>query len=259
MNKSKEMYRVANILLMSGIILLTVGYFLQTILLPIQDIDILSAEELLQLQKEVALNYPLGQGLMFLGGIGMMISIILYVYFVMLYLDNKIKSKRTKVENTIHFISVTENDAAAIVYLRERIWATTYRGIYPDSMIDDFDYAWHLDKELQRISNPEYAVYLITRDYLNIGYLTIRKKDKVILQSLYILEQYQHQGIGKLAFDFVNEYCKENDANFFVCQCIPENKNARLFYEKMGGKIIGEDLKNEESWMNSVVYRFELS
>ena len=26
--------------------------------------------------------------------------------------------------------------------------------------------------------------------------------------------------------------------------------------KKMGGKVIGEDMDNEESWMNSVIYRF---
>ena len=165
---------------------------------------------------------------------------------------------RERQEKTIQFIAVTEKDIMTILNLRKQIWATTYRGIYPDSMIDDFDYAWHMDKEMKRICNPEYAVYFITKDMLNIGYLTMRKTDKVILQSLYILEEYQHQGIGKLAFKFINKYCKENGANSFICHCVPENKNARLFYEKMGGEIIGEDLDNEESWMNSVIYQFKI-
>ena len=105
---------------------------------------------------------------------------------------------RERQEKIIRFIAVMEKDIMTILNLRKQIWATTYRGIYPDSMIDDFDYAWHMDKEMKLICNPEYAVYFITKDMLNIGYLTMRKTDKVILQSLYILEEYQHQGIGKL-------------------------------------------------------------
>lgn len=156
----------------------------------------------------------------------------------------------------IHFIPATENDAIAIVELRKQIWSTTYRGIYPDCMIDNFDYTWHKEKELQRIRRSDYAVYLITIDNLNIGYLTTRKTDIITLQSLYIVDEYQHQGIGKQAFDFIVKYCKENNAHTFICHCVPENRNARLFYEKMGGRIVGEDLDNEESWMNSVIYRF---
>lgn len=86
MNKSKKMYTIANILLVGGIVLLIVGYFLQTILIPIQDIDIISAEKLLNLQKELALNYPLGRRLMCIGGIGLMIS-------VLFHLRNKIRTK----------------------------------------------------------------------------------------------------------------------------------------------------------------------
>ena len=159
-------------------------------------------------------------------------------------------------KSLVRFEPATEDDAQTIIQLRKQIWATTYRGLYPDSMIDGFDYAWHLEKELQRIRNPEYRVYRIVKDDRSIGYLCTRKTDTEILQSLYILEEYQHQGIGRTAFDFVKRYCRENGADSFVCHCLPENWNARKFYEKMGGTVIGEDMDNEESWMNSVIYRF---
>ena len=156
----------------------------------------------------------------------------------------------------VRFELATEDDAQTIIELRKQIWATTYRGLYPDSMIDDFDYAWHLEKELQRIRHPEYRVYRLVKNDRNIGYLSMRKTDVVMLQSLYVLEEYQHQGIGRTAFEFVKQYCRENDADSFICHCLPENWNARKFYEKMDGTVICEDMDNEESWMNSVIYRF---
>lgn len=159
--------------------------------------------------------------------------------------------------HAIYFVPATENDTMTIIQLRRQVWETTYRGIYPDSMIDKFDYAWHQDKELQRIRHPQYFVYLISKGECNIGYLTIRKAEIITLQSLYVIKEYQHQGIGKHAFDFVIKHCKENNAHSFICHCVPENWNARRFYKKMGGKVIGEDLDNEESWMNSVIYQFD--
>ena len=156
----------------------------------------------------------------------------------------------------VRFELATEDDAQTIIELRKQIWATTYRGLYPDSMIDDFDYAWHLEKELQRIRHPEYRVYRLVKNDRNIGYLSMRKTDVVMLQSLYVLEEYQHQGIGRTAFEFVKQYCRENDTDSFICHCLPENWNARKFYEKMDGTVICEDMDNEESWMNSVIYRF---
>lgn len=157
----------------------------------------------------------------------------------------------------IKFEPATEADARTIIELRKQIWGTSYRGIYPDSMIDDFDYVWHIEKELQRIKSPAYRVYRIVLNDRNIGYLSTRKTDGIMLQSLYVLQEYQHRGIGRKAFEFVKQYCTENGAASFTLHCLPENWSARKFYEKMGGRIIGEDMDNEESWMNSVIYRFE--
>lgn len=158
----------------------------------------------------------------------------------------------------VTFVQATEKDASPIVSLRQRIWGTTYRGIYPDSMIDGYDYAWHTEQELARINNPNYSVYRIVSDGQNIGYLTLKRTDVVILQSLYVVSEYQRQGIGRRAFDFIRDYCAEHHALSFTCHCVPANHSARRFYESMGGRVIAKDLEDEEPWKNSVVYRFDL-
>ena len=40
----------------------------------------------------------------------------------------------------VEFVLAEASDAAAISPLRQRIWDTTYRGVYPDAIIDDFNY-----------------------------------------------------------------------------------------------------------------------
>ena len=60
--------------------LISIGFLLQTILIPIQDLDIISKPELLQLQKEYALNYPLGTDLLYLG---IFILILVVIFFIM--------------------------------------------------------------------------------------------------------------------------------------------------------------------------------
>ena len=134
------------------------------------------------------------------------------------------------------FVEAGKDDALSIIGLRHKIWSTTYRGIYPDHIIDDFDWAWHEEKELSRINDPAYSVYLIQKDGQNIGYLTI------------------HQ-----ANVHVKAFCRECDAASFICYCVPENVNARAFYERMGGTLIGADLTNDEKWQNSVTYQFTLA
>lgn len=96
--------------------------------------------------------------------------------------------------NDSMFVEAAEENVSAIIALRHQIWDTTYRGIYPDDMIDNFDWAWHREKELLRINDPAYSVYLLQKDQQNIGYLTISRIDEIVLQSLYILSEYQRQG-----------------------------------------------------------------
>lgn len=61
----------------------------------------------------------------------------------------------------IDFVPAKASDAVTISTLRQKIWDTTYRGIYPDAVIDDFDYDWHQQRDLKKISDPSFTVYLI--------------------------------------------------------------------------------------------------
>lgn len=59
--------------------LIVIGFILQVILIPIQDIHLLSNKELLETQKEYAINYPTGTGLLYLGLFLMILVIILFI------------------------------------------------------------------------------------------------------------------------------------------------------------------------------------
>lgn len=80
MENSKKRYITEKILLICGVISTIVGYFLWTILIPIQDIELLSEAELLELQKEIALNYSLGRVMMLIGVVGIIVGIVLLLY-----------------------------------------------------------------------------------------------------------------------------------------------------------------------------------
>ncbi len=62
---------------------MVIGFFMHTILIPIQDFHLLSEVEVAQAQRQYAINYPLGTVLMWLGVILLILtSIILIVSFV---------------------------------------------------------------------------------------------------------------------------------------------------------------------------------
>lgn len=156
----------------------------------------------------------------------------------------------------VEFVLAKESDAPLVAQLRQKVWSTTYRGIFPDEMIDAFDYGWHTERDLYRIRCRDYAVWLMVKEETAIGYLILKKGTPVLLNSLYVLLEYQRQGIGKQAFEVTKQYCLTHGAVEFTCYCQPDNKNAMAFYKKMGGAVVGYDMGNEEDWKNSVIWRF---
>ena len=159
----------------------------------------------------------------------------------------------------VDFTLAKADDAITISMLRQRIWNTTYRGVYPDAVIDDFDYDWHQQRDLEKISDPSFTVYLIKYGDEDIGYFIFQDAASgVWLHSLYVLQEYQHRGIGKQAFAILNDYCKEKAVNRFACNCSPHNENAMRFYRRMGGVVAETDTGHENKQEDSVIFEFNL-
>ena len=140
----------------------------------------------------------------------------------------------------IEFVPAKAEDARFLSEMRRKVWLTTYRGIYPDKMLDDFDYKFHENKNLSMINSEDFSVYFISEKNEKIGYLILQHKNPLYVQSLYLLEKSRGKGIGKKAFEFIRGCCRENGIDKFYLGCHPENKNALGFYEKMGYHAEGE-------------------
>ena len=95
----------------------------------------------------------------------------------------------------VEFVLANEDTAKTIAELRHEIWGTTYRGIYSDERIDNYDYEEHRQRDLRRIQDISYHVYLIVNADEPIGYFTFLTAETVYIQSLYIRQEYQRQGI----------------------------------------------------------------
>lgn len=123
-------------------------------------------------------------------------------------------------------------------------------------MIDEFDFAWHRERDLARIRSERYLVFLIVSRGQDIGYLILKKGEPFLLMSLYLLPEFQRQGIGQRAFSMVRDYCRANGISEFICHCHPDNENALAFYHRMDGKIIDRDEGNKEREQDSVIFGF---
>jgi len=150
------------------------------------------------------------------------------------------------------FRPAEESDALLIAQLRQQIWNTTYRNIYPDEVIDGFDPAWHerLDLEWIRCWND----YVVEADRKPVGYLIFREDDPLYLQSLYLLQEWQGKGGGRQAFALLKARCSALGVRSIRFQCSPWNENALSCYLHMGARIIrreeGHENKQEDTlWL----------
>ena len=157
------------------------------------------------------------------------------------------------------FVPAKSSDATVISMLRQRIWDTTYRGVYPDAVIDDFNYNWHQQRDLKKISDPSFTVYLIKYREEDVGYFIFQDVgDGVWLHSLYVLREYQHRGIGKQAFSILKDYCIKKEISRFTCDCSPHNENAMRFYQRMGGVVTKTDTGHENKQEDGVIFEFDV-
>lgn len=145
---------------------------------------------------------------------------------------------------SVEFRRASPEDARLLAETRRRAWDTTYRGIYPDAMIDEYDLEAHTARDAARIADPANVVFLAMDGAECVGYFTYgpytygRYKDFALcLNSLYFLPGYRRMGLGRRAFAQVTEFCRERGIQKFFCGCNCHNLPAQAFYRVMGGVV----------------------
>jgi len=163
------------------------------------------------------------------------------------------------------FRSAVLADARSLALLRRTVWDETYRGIYPDEMIDQFDFEYHTDKFAGEINHPDHYVYIIVVKSEPAGYFTFSTADiskhhrqGLHLNSLYILSRYQRMGIGRMVMSFMRQYCAERNIKCFYHSCNTHNRQAIEFYTKMGGRLIHEDSGHKEKIEDQSYFEYDI-
>lgn len=148
-------------------------------------------------------------------------------------------------------------EAHELSQFRQKVWDTTYRGIYPDEIIDDFDYGFHDERNLFWINSEEFSVYFILADGEKAGYLIMQENETPYVQSLYLLESFRGKGIGKKVFGFIKDYCRRKGKKRFYLCCHPQNEKALGFYDAMVGVITERDEGHENNRENNIRIEFD--
>ncbi len=143
----------------------------------------------------------------------------------------------------IEFRKAGFEDLPLLAQTRQKVWATTYRGIYPDHAIDEFDIHWHVARDRRRMMDKNQEFYLVMDGENCVGYFYygtphVKLKDHVFcLNALYFLPEYRGKGLGSRVFRMIRQVCQERGISKFFNGCNTHNLPAQEFYRKMGGIV----------------------
>ena len=158
----------------------------------------------------------------------------------------------------------TKNDVEELSRLKQIMWMQTYRGIYSDDIIDNFHYEKHKNKFLKLIDNPDINFYVVESDNKLIGYMTYGLPTRPFrdyeqeIGLLYLLKEYQRNGIGRELFNIAFNGIKEKGYKEFFISCNKYNVNAQEFYKKMGGEVIYIDEDNIDKSIPQMYFLYKL-
>ena len=124
--------------------------------------------------------------------------------------------------SNIVYRKATVEDCYAIAKLKGIVWNTTYKGIYSDEKLTGYDVKKNEQIIQSIVNNSEIEIYVATDDDKIVGFMTCGKPYKPFkhyeqeIGLLYILKEYQKQGVGKGFFEIACKQVKEAGYNEFM-------------------------------------------
>ena len=156
----------------------------------------------------------------------------------------------------------TPDDAQAIAEVHIASWRTSYKDIFPPEVLENQETERRAKMWRESISRPVNNNFLYVaenQDGQIIGFAGGGKQEadgvegyEGELRVIYILEEYQKQGIGSQLFDAAVKRILEEGMNSMLAWVLAENPS-RAFYEKKGGEVIGDRLYEKEGKFYSAV------
>lgn len=133
-------------------------------------------------------------------------------------------------------------DAYALINVMDVVWKREFYDFLPNGII--FEMSRSVDKRVSHLKNrivENNRIFVALSDDVIVGYIFYAKAQNVIydmaaeIREIYILPEYQRQGIGRQLFAKAIEEIKKLGYNSLVLYCPWESKGLG-FFEKLGGE-----------------------
>jgi GNAT superfamily N-acetyltransferase len=139
-------------------------------------------------------------------------------------------------------------DAGAIARVRIDSWRTTYRGLIPDAYLDGMqvEASTTLWARVLAAGPGTTSVFVAEQGPEVVGFAcgTLLKEPKhgldAELAAVYLRREFQRAGLGRRLVGAVAEAQRKHGATGLLTWVIAGNRDARAFYEKLGGELVVE-------------------
>ena len=140
------------------------------------------------------------------------------------------------------------NDIPDIAKVHVDTWRTTYKGIYPDGFLKSISYE-KISEHIKQFYGTGDKSCIVAEDnagniigFAACGYESSNNTDyKGELYAIYILEQYQKKGIGKLLIQAVAKKLISIGIKSMLVWVVSDNPS-KYFYERLGGEKLRNNL-----------------
>jgi ribosomal protein S18 acetylase RimI-like enzyme len=150
----------------------------------------------------------------------------------------------------LSIVSVQPTDLEALVAISEKtFYDAFFHMTKPSDYITYTSAAFHPDKLLSEINNPNSNFYFGMIDGKPVAYLKLNINDTqtelqeaygLEIQRIYVLADHQGKQIGKQLIQFALEKANEEQKKYAWLGVWEKNPNAVRFYESNGFRIIGK-------------------
>jgi ribosomal protein S18 acetylase RimI-like enzyme len=160
-----------------------------------------------------------------------------------------------------------KEDVPAIARVHVATWQTTYRGVMPDTLLDNLSIKDREDQWMTAVTHPRLPNFVYVAQTANNEVVGLASggppQTRMIgyageLYALYVLEAHQRKGIGRALFHATVAHLLGDEINTMVLWVLQDNKGSRAFYKALGGKKVGtKPYQVGEEILNAVAYGYD--
>jgi ribosomal protein S18 acetylase RimI-like enzyme len=158
----------------------------------------------------------------------------------------------------------TLDDVPAMAALHVKCWQQAYRGIFPDSVLNNLSVekrveGWTRTLNDPHVFSPAAQVGGVWCGFMHCG-PTRQKYGEGEVYGIYVDSTQYRRGVGRRLMTLASDNLSGRGYRSFVLCVVENNHRARRFYETMGGTLTDEKLSFTLEGIDypEVMYEFKL-